>query len=180
LAIFFHNIEDLVAILERRKRIIITQSWVEPKTNGNRGFKLQATLSDENSTILGVKFEIGCSSQGFELPSRVVLMAEINGKPRAMARIDINGSRHENTKSICGEWQHKDAGRTHFHDTRLHLGLSIDALFSGDFGDLPVAKPIHDMPEDFSQAMEKCGILLNIENMAEIDEPKWQPRQFLF
>lgn len=180
MAEFFQHVGDLIAILERPKRMILPQSWVEPKTNGNRGFKLQATLRDDSSTILGVKLEIGCSTEGFDLPSRIVLMAEINRKPRAMARIDINGSRHENTKAICGDWQHIDAGRTHFHDTELHIDLSIEALFSGAFGDLPVARPIHDMPEDFPKAMEKCGKLLHIENMREIEEPKWQPRQFPF
>jgi hypothetical protein len=36
------------------------------------------------------------------------------------------------------------------------------------------------MPEDFSKAMEKCGELLHIGNLMEIEEPQWQPRQFPF
>lgn len=105
-------------------------------------------------------------------------MADITGKPKAMARIDINGSRHENTKAVCGEWRGSDAGRTHFHDTRLHSAIPITDLFNGKYGDLPVARPINDMPSEFFKAMEKCGELLHIENLGEVEEPKWQPRQF--
>lgn len=104
-------------------------------------------------------------------------MAEIDQKPRAMARIDINGSRHVNRHAICQEWLNCDAGRTHFHDTQLHLGMSIEELFFSGW-DLPVARPIDDMPEDFTEAMAECGKLLNIDNLTEIEEPQWQPRRF--
>lgn len=96
-----------------------------------------------------------------------------------MARIDINGSRHENRHVICGDWHLMDAGGTHFHDTLLHSGLEIEKLFNGIW-DLPVARPIGDMPKDFSGAMEKCGELLHIENLNEIEEPQWQPKRLLW
>lgn len=171
--------EDLIAVLERPKRLITLGPWVPPQKNGQRGLKMKASLRNESATILGVSLEIGCSNEGFDLPFKVVMMAEINNKPRAMARIDINGSRHENRHAICGELHLLDAGRTHFHDTRLHADLSIEQLFNGNW-DLPVARPIDDMPEDFSEAMEKCGKLMHIGNLREIEEPKWQPRRFPF
>ena len=36
------------------------------------------------------------------------------------------------------------------------------------------------MPGAYSEAMEKCGELLHIENLGEIEEPQWQPRRFPF
>lgn len=93
----------------------------------------------------------------------VVLLAEIEGKPRAIARIDVNGGRHESRDRICGDLQHDDAGTTHFHDTRLHRDIAIGELFSGRLGDLPIARPISDIPDDLSEVMEKnvvnCCIL---------------------
>lgn len=169
--------EDLIAVLERPKRLIKPFPWVSPSQNGRRGLKLQTSLRDDTASLQGVKLEIGCSSEGFDLPVRVVLLAEINKKARAIARIDINGSMHQNRPAICGESQFMDAGRTHFHDTRMHRTIPIAELFNGSY-DLPIARPIDDMPEDFTKAMEKCGELLHIENLVEIEEPQWQPRQF--
>jgi hypothetical protein len=154
--------------------------WVEPEKSGQRGLKLKSSLQSQSAALRGVTLEVGCHNESFELPSRVVLMVEFKGRSHAMARIDINGSRHENPKAICGEWQHVDAGLTHFHDTRLHRDIPIAEMFSDKYPNLPVARPINDMPNDFSKAMEKCGELLHIENLGEIEEPQWQPRQFLF
>lgn len=147
---------------------------------GQRGFRLKSALEADGATMLGVTFDMRCNLEGFELPTSVVLMAEVGFKPRAMARIDINGSRHENRPAICGVWQHLDAGPTHFHDPRLHASIPMKDLFDGTYGDLPVARPIRDMPLNFAEAMEKCAELLHIEDLAKIEEPQWQPRQFLF
>lgn len=146
---------------------------------GQRGLKLRTSFRGEGASILGTALEIVCQPDGFELRSKVVMLAEIKGKPRAVARIDINGSKHENPLAICGEWQHLDAGHTHFHDLNLHKDLSLDELFGRSL-DLPVARPLHDFPRDFREAMEKCGELLHIENLSEVEEPQWQPKQFLF
>ncbi len=159
--------------------MIMLGPWLPPGKHGQRGLKMKTSLRDESAALRGITLEIGCSTEGFDLPVSVVLMAEFKNKPRAMARIDLNGQRHENRLSICGEWQFQDAGRTHFHDTRQHLGIPIEQLFSGNW-DLPVAQPIGDMPKDFSKAMEKCGELLHIENLDEVEEPQWQPRRFPF
>lgn len=175
----FSSVKDLVAVLERPKRMINLGPWLPPQKGGQRGVKLKSSLQVASAALPGITIEIGCNIEGFELPSRVVLMAEIDRGARPMARIDINGSRHENPHAICGEWQHIDAGKTHFHDTRLHVTLTIEELFNGIW-DLPVARPIPDMPTDFAKAMEKCGELLHIENLGEIEEPQWQPRQFPF
>jgi len=172
-------VEDLVRVLERPKRLITPCSWVMPGKYGQRSLRLKATLRDETAAIRGVSLEIGCNIEGFDLPIRVVLLAEVKNKPRAMARIDINGSRHENLYAICGDAQFSDAGQTHFHDTWLHRGLTIEQLFNGDW-DLPVARQIDDMPRKFSEAMEKCGELLHIGNLSEIEEPQWQPKRFPF
>lgn len=122
---------------------------------------------------------MSCSPEGFSLPLYVVLLAELKRKAHAIARIDINGQRHENRLAVCGEMQFADAGCTHFHDTKLHIGIPIEQLFSGNW-DLPIARPIGDMPKDFCKAMEKCGELLHIENLKEVEEPQWQPRRVPF
>lgn len=176
MAELFRSTADLIEALERPKRLITPCVWIPPGKHGQRGFRLKATLRDDVSAIRGLSLEIGCHVEGFDLPASVVLLSEFKNRPRAMARIDVNGSKHENRYPICGEWQHLDAGRTHFHDTRLHAALDIKELFSGVW-DLPIARPISDMPKDFSEAMEKCGGLLHIENMSEIKEPTWQPKR---
>jgi len=179
LAELFSSVEDLVAILERPKRLVTPCLWVAPGKNGQRGLKLKASLRDETAALRGVAIEIGCSAEGFDLPIHVVLLADFRNKPRAMARIDINGPTHVNRYAICAEWLHQDAGATHFHDTRLHRKLTVEELFSGNW-DLPVARPLGDIPKDFCDAMEKCGELLHIENLSEIEEPQWQPRRLHF
>lgn len=127
----------------------------------------------------GVSLRIGCSPEGAELPLHLSLLAEYGRKPHAFARIDLNGSRHPNAHAVCGSMQFVDAGKTHFHDTRLHLGMPIDKLFNSDW-DLPIAQPIGDIPDNFLKLMEKCGEMLHIENLTEVEEPQWQPRQFPF
>lgn len=180
MAQLFSSVEDLIAVLERRKRLLFVSSWVAPSANGQRRLSFRGPLGEKSAALQGISLQIACDAEGFSLPTSVVLLAEINRKPRAIARIDINGTRHQNKLKICGDWQHLDAGHTHFHDTRLHRDIPIDEMFSDKYPDLPVARPISDMPEDFSKAMEKCGELLHIENLGEIEEPQWQPRQFPF
>lgn len=175
----FSSVEDLVALLERPKHLIFPCSWAMPGKHGQRGLKLKVSLKDEIAALAGIALEIRCQDEGFHLPSSVVMMAEFQRKPRAMARIDINGSRHENRHAVCGNLQFVDAGATHFHDTMLHSNVPIEELFDG-LWDLPVARPIYDMPEDFSGAMEKCGELLHIGNLREVEEPQWQPRRLPF
>ena len=177
MAEIFTSVADLVAVLERPKRLV-RLVFVPPQKHGQRGFKLKSALLADGATIQGVTLEIGCAMEGFSLPSHVVLMAEINKKARAMARVDINGSPHPNLRAVCGEFQLVDAGTTHFHDTRLHAALTIAELFNDPRLDLPIARPINDMPKEFSKAMEKCGELLHIDNLGEVEEPQWQPRQF--
>lgn len=176
---FFASIEDLIAVLERPKRLV-NRSWTLPEKRGQRGFKLKSALFADSATLAGVTLEIRCNSEGFELPSAVVLMAEIYRKPHAIARIDINGPPHPNAKAVCGDLQNKNAGSTHFHDTRLHSRVPFQELFDGTHGNLPVARPIDDMPSEFSKAMEKCGKLLHIEDLGEVEEPQWQPKQLPF
>lgn len=179
MARLFATVDDLIAILEQPKRLI-NLTWTTSEISGQRGFKLKSALLSGSAALKGVSLEIGCATEGFDLPSRVVLMAEIDNKTRAIARVDINGSLHPNSRAVCGDLQHIDAGRTHFHDTRLHRKLTIDQLFHDTRWDLPVAQPISNMPKEFSRAMEKSGELLHIINLGEVEEPQWQPKQFLF
>lgn len=178
MAEIFSSVTELITVLERPKRLVLPCLWTEPQTASQRKLRLRATLQTQNAAIRGVTLEIGCYAEGFGLPCSVVLMAQILGKFRAIARIDMNGPSHLNTHAYCEQWQHTDAGKTHFHDTRLHRHIPFTDLFDDKRIDLPVARPINDMPTEFSKAMEKCGELMHIENLADIEEPKWQPQQF--
>ena len=181
MAELFKDTNDLVAVLERPKFLVFPCRWVAPNaTVGQRRSSIRASLSDGRSTIQGVGLRIECNLEGFELPFAVVLTADYKGRPHAIARVDINGQRHENRHAVCASLQFSDAGSTHFHDTILHTRIEISLLLGGSLGDLPIARPIGDMPEDFSKAMEKCGELLHIGNLTEIEEPQWQPRQLPF
>lgn len=181
LAELFRSTQELIAVLQRPKLLVTPVVWVQPVTKlGQRQMTLTSSLWDGTATIQGVRFSASCSPEGFDLPVHVTLLAEFRGKPRAIARVDINGQRHENRHKVCGSLQFSDAGVTHFHDTSLHADIEIAQLLGGSLGDLPIARPIGDMPEDFSKAMEKCGELLHIGNLTEIEEPQWQPRQFPF
>jgi hypothetical protein len=177
----FGSTSDLIHALERPKLLVLPCTLLPPNPkHGQRQLTLRASLSDGVATIQGVSLRAGCTLEGFDLPFHVTLLAEFGGKPRAFARIDINGQRHENRLAVCESMQFMDAGRTHFHDTRLHSSVEIGVLFGGNVGDLPVARPLGDMPNKFSEVMEKCGELLHIVNLTEIEEPQWQPRQFPF
>ena len=175
---FFSLTQHLIAVLERPKWLVLPCPWVLPGPNGQRGFTLKGTLRDEVGSIPGLRFEMRCHVEGFDLPSSLVLLAEFKDKSNAMARIDINGSPHTNRPAICGDWQHLDAGKTHFHDTKLHAGVAIEELFL-EGHDLPIARPITDLPDDFTAAMEKCGALLHILNLNEVEEPPWHPKRLL-
>lgn len=181
LAELFKTTADLVAVLECPKFLVLPCSWTPPNADvGQRRSTIRASLTDGRSTIQGIGLRMECNPEGFALPVAVVLTAEYKGRPRAIARVDINGQKHENRHAVCGSLQFTDAGVTHFHDTSLHAHIEISELLGGSLGDLPIARPIGDMPEDFSKAMEKCGELLHISNLTEIEEPQWQPRQFPF
>jgi hypothetical protein len=181
LAEIFGSTQDLIDVLERPKLLVMPCRWLLPDhKSGERQVRLKGALLDGIATLRGVSLSIGCNQDGFELPMHLTLLAEFKGKPRAFARIDINSSPHVNRHVACGELQLMDAGPTHFHDTLLHQNIPIDKLFSPDFGALPIARPISDMPTDFRNAMEKCGEILHIDNLTEIEEPQWQPRQLPF
>jgi hypothetical protein len=178
LAEIFHSVEDLVAVLERPKRLV-SRDWSVPGKHGQRGLKLRSPLRDDLAAIQGVSLEVGCHPEGFDFPARVVLLAVYGGKQRAIARIDINGLSHVNRHPKSGDLSQLVLGSTHFHDTRLHLGFSINELLDSGL-DLPVARPLEGMPQDFSEAMKVCGELLQVADLKDIEEPQWQPRQFPF
>lgn len=181
MAELFRSTEDLIAVLERRKFLVTPCRWLAPDPkHGQRQLTLRGSLSDGNVTLQGVGLRIVCSQESLSLPISIVLIVQFKSKQRAIARIDMNSQRHENRHAVCGDLQFLDAGNTHFHDTVLHRQITIDRLFSGEVGDLPIARPLSNMPEEFSKVMEKCGELLHIDNLTEIEEPQWQRRQFPF
>lgn len=161
--------------------LVTPVKWTQPdRTLGQRHLVLRASLRDDVGTLEGVSLQVACSPEGVQLPIYVVLLAEYRGRPKAIARIDVNGQRHENLNAICGDLQHMDAGPTHFHDPALHTEIDLHSLLGGAHGDLPIARALTDLPDDFPKLMAKCGELLHIGNLTAIEEPQWQPRHFPF
>lgn len=100
-----------------------------------------------------------------------MLAAEHNGKARNFARVDWNGSGHENRSRFCpAEVFLTSAGRSHFHDPQLHRNLTIEELFGLN---LPSAVALESNPSTFSELMERCARLLHIHNLTDVEEPPW-------
>lgn len=164
------KLEDMVAALEAEKRLVATTRW-KP---ADRKDTLSAGLEIEGVIEEGISFLGRCKPDQPDKDVTFLLMAETTAKPRAFARIDWRGTRHDNTnKRLCGELWGVSAGRTHFHDTRLHLHLDYETLFRTEKVDLPKATEIVPEPSSFRQLCEISGILLNITNLRELPEPSW-------
>lgn len=127
----------------------------------------------------GITFCIVCQPEFPEEQVAIVLMVEIGLKPRPFARIDWRGQAHENRRVECGDLQYLDAGRTHFHDPRLHRHMTMDQLFSGNL-DLPVATKIDPEPNSFQDLTAVASQLLNIHNLPQVPVPPWSPRALPF
>jgi hypothetical protein len=144
-----------------------------------------------NSSVrIGTAIEVrGIISEGLsfrataikELPDErvaIVLLIDVDRKPRPFARIDWRGNIHANNHRMCDRHQFLNAGRTHFHDPNLHLHLSISDIF-GPHVDLPIATPITPEPTNFLELIEISGQLLHIENLSNMPVPPWQTTAIL-
>lgn len=171
------NIQQLVEILEAQKHLRAISGW-RPVNAKN---ELGSALEIEGVVEAGVSFRARCKPDLPEESVALMLFTETPAKQRTFARIDWRGTQHDNInpKLTGSQWGHQ-AGRTHFHDTRLHLHIDYETLFLTPHVDLPVAKAIAPEPSSFHQLLEISAKLLNIANLSEIPEPPWPQTRSLF
>lgn len=169
------TIDDLCQRLEDQKTLVGTLDW--KLVNSSR--RIGTAVQIERVIAQGLSFCIVCYPELPDEQVSIVLMAEIGFKPRPFARIDWRGNGHENRRSECGALQYSDAGRTHFHDPRLHRHLTMEQLFSGRL-DLPVATKIDPEPASFQGLTAVASEILRIQNLNDIPVPPWSPRALPF
>lgn len=157
------------------KELVISSDWA---SQGREDWlRFRCPIAVDGSINNQISFAASCPAERISEQVALILLVEWKGKPRAFARIDWNGTEHDNREPACGDWRFKSAGRTHFHDPILHQHLDIQELF-GKAWDLPVATPLASDPSSFAELLEVAGGMLHIVNLKEIPEPPWAPRTF--
>lgn len=154
------DFEDLCQRLADRKSLFGALDW-KPV---NRSRRISTTVQIQSVISQGITFCVVCQPELPDEQVAIVLMAEIGFKPRPFARIDWRSQGHENRRVECGDMQFSDAGRTHFHDLRLHRHLSMDQLYGSNL-DLPIATKIDPEPNSFQDLTAVASRLLNIDNL---------------
>ncbi len=164
------SVLDLIRLLEASKEIVFAGRWVP----GSQGFqRYSASVVMDRVVAAGVSFVATCHQDRPDERVALMLMQEWKGKARPFARAEWRAARHDNNHPACGELHMSSAGRTHFHDTRLHDIFDISELFSGNH-DLPVARKIDPEPSSLHEFLETASVLLHIENLRELPLPPWQ------
>lgn len=169
------TVNDLCQSLAMQKRLVGVLDWALI----NQTRRLASTLEISGVIAQGLSFRMTCYPDLPDEKVAVILLVEIKSKPRPFARIDWRGQIHENRHVAAGNLLYTDAGRTHFHDPRLHLTMSMDDLFGGKV-DLPVAQRIDPEPTSFEDLLSVASDLLHIENMKDIPVPPWSLPASLF
>lgn len=167
------SLDDLCSVLEAPKRLVAIREWKRVHAQ----LRLGAALEVDGIVVAGISFLAAVLAEYPDENVTLLLQAEIKQKPRPFARIDWRGGPHPNKKPQCGAMRFIDAGRTHFHDTRLHRNIDFEELFLSDLN-LPVATPIAPEPPTLKELLALSSALLHIENLTEIPIPPWQPRNF--
>lgn len=165
------SVEDLCSHIAATKSLVGPLAW-RPAQRDDRvtsAVEIEAVISQ------GITFCATCMRAKPNENVTILLLAEIQGKPRPFARVDWRGSAHNNNSPYCRDIRFLDAGRNHFHDPRLHIHMTLEELYAPKV-DLPAALPLSREPQNFQELMEISGALLHIANMNLIPEPPWPPQ----
>lgn len=168
-----HSLFELCALLKAPKRLVSLRDWKRV----NAQLRLAAALEIDGIVPAGLSFEATVAAEYSDENVTLMLHAFIKQKPRPFARIDWLTKAHPNVHRYCGPLRYVDAGRSHFHDTKLHVDIDFDELFLGKLN-LPCARALDPDPPDFKELLVISSQLLHIENLQEIQTPPWQPRNF--
>lgn len=170
---------DLIDALTAHKRTVRPHRWVEyfatreKVRNTANQFQLVSQLTSQG-VGLAATLRIQCPMHTPNERVGVMLHTQHKGKSRCFARVDWNGSTHENRLRVCGPHRFLNAGPTHFHDPRLLGDAELGEVLDPNLN-LPVATPLDRAPRTFKELMVICSDLLHIEGLDEIEEPQWNP-----
>lgn len=167
----FNSVDELRDMLLAPKRLIKPHGWKTKRAM----LVMASAIEIDGIGAQGIEFLASCNSEREEEQVSFILLASIGLKLMPFARVDWRGQPHSNKEGATEEHRFKDAGRTHFHDTELHMHFNFSKLFNGK-NNLPVAREITPEPSNFAELLEKAGELLHIENLSEIETPPWAPR----
>jgi hypothetical protein len=165
---------DVFDLLRQRKKVALGTSWV---TTRNGSLEFRAALTDGQIALEGVSLFMNCLKVRPDEQVTVGLTIEGARKPYCCARVDWREiTSHPNANALCGDLQFVDAGRTHFHNPEL---IPNDERFIEHLkANLPIAVAINTPIRSFSDLVDCCKRLLNIENLEEIPSPPWQQQAF--
>lgn len=161
--------DDLCACVYATKRADLSDWKTGTRPNSAR---LVAPLSGGPARVSGLMLVATCVPS---LPDRslsLTMTAEINGKPRPIARVDWRDGPHDNTDPLCGPYRWLAAGETHLHAPADHR--HIPDMMQALAENLPVAVPLDPAPQSLSELLAACAILLCIENLQDMQTPPWQ------
>ncbi|MFA8385414.1 MAG: hypothetical protein ACEPO2_07300 [Pelagibaca sp.] len=171
------DLGELVKVLEAPKRLSGLGKWkpINQKAETGAGLEIRGVVE------IGVSFRAQCNPALPEENVSLMLFTETEARPRCFSRIDWRGSKHDNTnKALTGKYWGQSAGRTHFHDPRLHLHIDFKTLFATPGVDLPIATEILPEPSSFQLLLAESAILLRIDNLGELPDPPWPATRSLF
>lgn len=164
------SLSEMIDTLEKTKSLSSICDWQKSQQKSEIGSAIEiAGIIEE-----GIAFRANCKPNLPEECVTILLLAETKKRQRAFARIDWRGQRHINTnKKLCASYWGDDAGRSHFHDPRLHAHIDDEVLFDTQHIDLPIAQKLDYEPKDFNQLLEYSAKILKIENLTDLPYPPW-------
>jgi len=164
------TVAELAQLIETPKRLSAIGKWnkINQKAESGAGIEISGVIEE------GISFRAQCKPDLPEESVSLLLITETDARPRAFARIDWRGIPHPNSnKALVGDYWGRDAGRTHFHDPRLHLHLPLETLFNTPNVDLPIAEKIKPEPSNFRLLLAESATILAITNLTDIPDPPW-------
>lgn len=168
------TVADLLRVLQTPKTLGPPKKWSETgkgASQANRKLEVACPVIIGGATVTQITFRARAMPDRANEDVSLMLQATMPGFPLCFARVDWMGSAHVNKRP--GHRLHmEDAGRTHFHDP---WEMASDTLESLRQSNLALAYPLPQEPKTFRELMEVSSRLLNIVNLAELEEPLWTP-----
>ncbi len=169
--------EELRQVLQAEKAVVMLGPWRPTSrtqaTNRLRAMEIRSPLQADNIVIRGAGLYLKCFEDRPDEQVSIGLTIETSTGPKCFARVDWRAtSGHPNAHRLCGDLQHVDAGRTHFHNPDL-CPLDDDPM-DHIRANLPIAVAIEPAPRNFEALLDRCANILNVTNLTEVTPPRWQ------
>lgn len=169
--------DRLPSLIAATKLLSSKPTWVKSGDQIN----LVTALEIDGATVMGLRFRIRCSREYSNRNVTFQIEFLFKGfKLVPVTRLDWRPfNLHQNSNIGPAEWRLCRLPGSHLHGFQDNFDwMMASGLSAPDFAEknLPIAVPLDTEPATFEGVAVEAGRLFNIQGLAAVPAPPWEPR----